>query len=494
MILPVAAAPVAVLVLAWDETTPAVRALVEAPEAPTAAFDSVVVVVPAGPGAAGEPTQEEFLPLAAAPELPPNAHSANFTPKAQPAPPAESPPGATPARTTALPLALKPMPGSTPTLATSLAAIRLADGLVSAEERPVPPASPLAWAIVRILRLSSFSLPQLAGRAGQPLPAPVWTGTRAAPAAPYAGSAAAPATALSQPAAGRYPTSPAAKPIETRLLVASRLLPAGASPLSPAPAAGAPAPPMPPAAAPALPPTYLPGEAIPLGSDFERDDAPLPTPNELPTESESFFSEDEAPLPTPLPPAQGGWPEALAALQQPAPTETAAAPGPAASSEPLAAGRAATSAPPTHPALRPAASQFEAPNLNFQIIQYARFAVPVALAEPPFAVLYAPAWPTWLAAQELRQRTGRPLVLHVAALAAADGELIETATGWPAELQRQALRRADLILTETEALAARLHGELNHLTATVRVVPAADAAAIAHALSTAQPRPATDQG
>ena len=140
-------------------------------------------------------------------------------------------------------------------------------------------------------------------------------------------------------------------------------------------------------------------------------------------------------------------------------------------------------------ALRPVAADYPAPNLNFQVIQYARFAVPVALAEPSFSVIYAPAWPTWLAAQELRQRTGRPLVLHLATLAAPAGESAETAAGWMAELQRQALHRADVVLAETPALAERLYHELGLATDAVRVVPAADAAAIAQVLHEARVRP-----
>jgi hypothetical protein len=143
--------------------------------------------------------------------------------------------------------------------------------------------------------------------------------------------------------------------------------------------------------------------------------------------------------------------------------------------------------------LQPAAAHYAAPDLNFQIIQYARFAVPVALTEPEFAAIYAPAWPTWLAAQELRQRTGRPLVLHVATLAAPNDEPLGTATGWMAELQRQALQRADLILAETPALAARLRHELALPAGLVLAIAAADAAAVAQALHTARPRPVADR-
>ena len=175
-------------------------------------------------------------------------------------------------------------------------------------------------------------------------------------------------------------------------------------------------------------------------------------------------------------PALADWAAALATLRQPAaPPETAAPATEVTNAE--------------YPALRPAAQHYPAPNLNFQVIQYARFAVPVALAEPPFAVLYAPAWPTWLAAQELRQRTGRPLVLHVATLAAADDESLETATGWIAELQRQALRRADLLIAETPALAQRLRHELGLEASRVLAIPAAEAVAIAQALRGAQVHP-----
>lgn len=116
--------------------------------------------------------------------------------------------------------------------------------------------------------------------------------------------------------------------------------------------------------------------------------------------------------------------------------------------------------------------------------------MPLALAEPEFAAIYAPAWPTWLAAQELRQRTGQPLVLHVAALAAADTETIDTAAGWVAELQRQALRRADLILAETPALAQRLRRELGLHYGMVLTIPAAEAGAVAQALREARLKPA----
>jgi ABC-type phosphate/phosphonate transport system substrate-binding protein len=79
-------------------------------------------------------------------------------------------------------------------------------------------------------------------------------------------------------------------------------------------------------------------------------------------------------------------------------------------------------------------------------------------------------------------------VLHVATLAAAEDQSLETATGWQAELQRQALQRADLILAETPELTRRLRHDLGFSPELVRTVPAADAASVAQALRTAHVR------
>ncbi|MBT9394304.1 glycosyltransferase [Hymenobacter sp. NST-14] len=93
-------------------------------------------------------------------------------------------------------------------------------------------------------------------------------------------------------------------------------------------------------------------------------------------------------------------------------------------------------------------------DLNFQVIQYARFATRRALLEE-FAVIYAVDWPTWLAAMEIRQQTGRPLVLHVHDLALERAGPEER--GWVLALERLALRRADLVLAASDEVAHRLH-------------------------------------
>ncbi|MDO7887481.1 glycosyltransferase [Hymenobacter cheonanensis] len=489
-------APIAVLVLAWDEATPAVRALVEATRAPAPTVESILVMVPQA-DAPGHLSAEEYLPLAlpaaeipdpAAPEYadvldaapaglvaaapPPPAPS-----KPLPAPASELPPNASEA------VAQPPATAEDAPLATPLPTT----GPPASPSQPpiTTPAASRGWAAVRILRLGNYSLPQLAQRAGQPLPAPTWLGSPALPMAPYLGAT---------PPAGPGPTrsqNPALPPMQVAL---------------PAPLASA-IPSLrtlPPLATGFLTPTVIASPEQPARG-LTLDEATEPRPQAADLEADSletdFFLSElteanelttvEVPSPdllaaddelAPTLPEQASWPEALATLRQPAAPPELAPVVPAAEPSPEAASA-------THPALRPAATHYPAPDLNFQIIQYARFAVPVALAEAPFAVIYAAAWPTWLAAQELRNRTGRPLVLHVTELAAPADESVETAAGWIAELQRQALHRADLLLAETPTLAQRLRHELGLRVDLVQAIPAADTAAIAQALHTARVRP-----
>lgn len=489
------AASVAILVLAWDETTPAVRALVDATAAPAPVVDSVVVVVPSGTAGNTEPSQEEFLPLAAAPELlaptPPSAPEAPVSAEAGAAEAATltvAAPAIESLAVAAAPALVAPAPAAAAAASTPPAAARPAQGRSAAAETASPGAPPLpVWTAVRVLRLSSFSLPALAAQAGLALPPAIWTGPATAPAAPYVGSEilAAEITAFESQLA-----IPAADAV-TQALGFFENAATAPSPAS-SPAALPAAPLAQPTAATALPPTYLSGDLSGENGDLEEDDLPLTAAATLPPEPANLFAEaaPAEPLATDFVPEQAGWPEALAALQQPAAASAPGAPG----AETPSATSAAPPPPPEYPALLAAANAFEASNLNFQVIQYARFAVPLALAEAEFTTIYAPAWPTWLAAQELRQRTGRPLVLHVSTLAAAADESVETAAGWPAELQRQALHRADLILTETPALAQRLRHDLALPAGVVRAVPTAEVATIAQAVATAQRRPTTNQG
>lgn len=124
----------------------------------------------------------------------------------------------------------------------------------------------------------------------------------------------------------------------------------------------------------------------------------------------------------------------------------------------------------------------EAPSdLNFQVIQYTRFATRLALRED-FGVIYAPEWPVWLAGLEIRQLTGRPLVLHVHSLALDRNTPDDR--GWILELERLALRRATLVLAASEALAQRLSDAYEVAAERIQVVPAHDDAALTNALRT----------
>lgn len=492
MSLPADSAAVAVLVLAWDETTPAVRALVAATDAAAPAVDSVVVLVPAGP-ASDELTPEEFLPLTASllPQAPASpAATAEPLPTSAPADATATTQAAAEAALAKRPTAWPSTSAHAPARASSAwrapaaaVALPLPASSASGQADPVAVAATLPSPAVRILRLSEYSLATLAAHTRQALPAPAWLGTARPPTAPYLGSSAAEAPVpLSTPVLGA---------VSEPVLVGLEAVPAESAAPSPGPAA----------VGPSYPSSY-PSAELPAAADAESDTQPVlaseqPTPTA--TTSTTELSEDVADelgetLTVDVTPVQAGWPEALASLQAPAAVDTTSpANEPAAASQvlntsiqPVSSDSAVAARFPSAPAaLRPAPNQFDAPNLNFQIIQYARFAVPLALATQPFAVIYAPAWPTWLAAQELRQRTGRPLVLHLSALAAAD-EPLDLAAGWPAEIQRQALHRADLILTETLALALRLRRELALPAHRVRPIPAADADAIAQALGAVQ--------
>jgi hypothetical protein len=147
-------------------------------------------------------------------------------------------------------------------------------------------------------------------------------------------------------------------------------------------------------------------------------------------------------LPAPLPaaPERATLAQALSALHRPEPVAHAP-------KVPL----------PAPPADEPAPAESPAPraiplsdNLHYRIIQYARFATHMATEQgEEFGAIYAPDWPTWLAALEISQRNRRPLVLHLLELAilAPPAE-----HGWRTELERYALRRAHTVLVATEAL------------------------------------------
>jgi len=114
--------------------------------------------------------------------------------------------------------------------------------------------------------------------------------------------------------------------------------------------------------------------------------------------------------------------------------------------------------------------------LNFRMIQYARQAAQLVRDRADFGVIYAPTWPAWLAALEIRNSSRRPLVLYAASLAADFAGPAER--GWLLEVERMALRRAHLILVPNEQVRRQLRRHYGSETGEVRVVPAADEDAV----------------
>ena len=202
----------------------------------------------------------------------------------------------------------------------------------------------------------------------------------------------------------------------------------------------------------------------PLADNLSFDSDP-----ELPAMSHSAVFEDAPPEPGPA---------EAAALAAPDEDFHFAQPAPAASPAPPAAPTAAPTAP-AAPALVPRVPALD--GLNARMIEYARRAAQLVFEDGDFDVIYAPNWPTWLAALEIRYRLRRPLVLYVPALAADFAAPAER--GWLLEIERFALRRAHTILVPDEALRQRVQARYGGATGRVRVVAAADEAAVRRVLA-----------
>ena len=114
--------------------------------------------------------------------------------------------------------------------------------------------------------------------------------------------------------------------------------------------------------------------------------------------------------------------------------------------------------------------------LNFRMIQYARQAAQLVDGRQDFGVIYAPGWPAWLAALEVRNRSGRPLVLYTAALASDMAPAGER--GWLLGLERMVLRRATLVLVPDAEVLSQLHARHADALSEVRIVAADDEVAV----------------
>ena len=138
---------------------------------------------------------------------------------------------------------------------------------------------------------------------------------------------------------------------------------------------------------------------------------------------------------------------------------------------------------PTPAPAEPATPTVLAPRLdglNFRMIQYARQAAQLVRDRSDFGVIYAPNWPAWLAALEIRNSSGRPLVLYLAGLATDLPNPAEH--GYQLEMERMAMRRARLVLVPDEALRRRLLALYEDAADNVRVVAADDETAVRKAL------------
>jgi hypothetical protein len=145
---------------------------------------------------------------------------------------------------------------------------------------------------------------------------------------------------------------------------------------------------------------------------------------------------------------------------------------------------AAAEATPAMPAPLASAAPSNAPlpklpqldGLNFRMIQYARQAAQLVQGRQDFGVIYAPNWPAWLAALEIRNSSRLPLVLYVASLAADFTGPAER--GWLLEVERMTLRRATLVLVPNTAVQRRLRALYGEAMGQVRIVAADDEAAV----------------
>lgn len=142
---------------------------------------------------------------------------------------------------------------------------------------------------------------------------------------------------------------------------------------------------------------------------------------------------------------------------------------------------AAPPAPVESSATAPVAPQMpQLEGLNFRMIQYARQAAQLVHHRQDFGVIYAPNWPAWLAALEIRNSSRQPLVLYLTSLAddfAGPGE-----RGWLPELERMTLRRATLVLVPDAAVQRRLQAIYGEAVGKIRVVTADDEAAVQRVL------------
>ena len=462
-----------VLLLAWDEADPGVVVLGGPALPPTlslvyqlASQHPVVALYPHLPApAAGEPAAEAAPQAIQATFTKPKAASSKSiaptekAPAAGPGrPPAPAPDALhTPVASAGVRLLAAPVPAppsvpAPPAAAAGATLAPLSSRLIGLEDlSPAPKASPQRMAS---LFAAVPGIPVVPPRSQWPATRLSATGQWVAPAAPYAGASA-------ELEAEILPTAPASVALGFRK-------PAPALPHPPPP----PAPPAPPRAH-SLAATLRPN-LHPLAGDLSFDPDP-----ELPAVQRPAIFGEATEAPGTAEAAALSAPEDDLTLAEAEANSGTPNPTPA----PVVAGiTAVPAAPMPAPALPAPALAKLVPQqpvldgLNFRMIQYARRAAQLVRGRSDFGVIYAPNWPAWLAALEIRYHTGQPLVLYAASLAASFAPTTEH--GWLLEVERMALRRAHLILVPTEALRQQLRARYGSTIGEVRVVAAHDEAAV----------------
>jgi len=400
--------------------------------------------------------EEAIAPAAPTPDAAEDAALTASGPAPSPAAPADAAPGkASPQPEVALPSGIAG-PDAAPPM---LRVIGLADVGFVTKTSSLPLTAPRPDAPMH-------SVPPVAGLSAFVWPAAPRTGSYEVPAAPYLGS-----TPTPPPLPPPYPSVPP-PPAPPQAGAGSWHEPPGFAqppqhvydlafdpdpelPLLGTKATGAPA-------------LSEPGPAEAAALDAPTTQLPL-------ADKEALTPTSDAPT-LPLTPERATLSEGLAALRRPASAALAANSLPS----------VPTPAVKTQPAPAPLSD-----DLHYRIIQYARFATHVGSGRgEDFGALYAPDWPVWLAALELRYRLRRPLVLHLSDLARDTAQPADR--GWRLEIERYALRRAHSVFVTTPALRQRVLSQYGLRPERVRVLARHDAAGIAAALTqiSAAARPA----
>lgn len=103
-------------------------------------------------------------------------------------------------------------------------------------------------------------------------------------------------------------------------------------------------------------------------------------------------------------------------------------------------------------------TDFSQMDFNTQVIHYARYATRLA-SQKKYDIIFAYDWMTYLAGIELKLVSGKILVVHVQSLCEERGG--PDSKGWAYEIEKQALEKADFVITRTEELVSAVEERYN---------------------------------